>query len=127
MPVKSTQTGGFANDVMAVETVLPAPSPDYEKARRRNGARMHVMLPVVTNAIEGLQRASLTAGLTLPSKYLAPVVVNLVYNEFVHTQPFDAFPPRRPVVQTPSREGADTAHRFSPLSTNILRFDRDRT
>ena len=76
MPVKSTQNGGFANDVMAVETVLPAPSPDHEKARRRNGARMHVMLPVATNAIEGLQRASLTAGLSFPPKYLAPVVVN---------------------------------------------------
>jgi hypothetical protein len=127
MPVKSTQNGGFANDVMAFETVLPAPPPDHEKARRRNGARMHVMLPVATNAIEGLQRASLTAVLTFPPKYLAPVVVNLAYNGFVHTQPFDAFPARRPVVQTPSRDGADTAHCFSPLSANILRFDRDRT
>jgi hypothetical protein len=53
----------FASDVVAVETILPAPSPNHAKEERRNGTRMHVLFPLDANAIEGLQTVSSTVSL----------------------------------------------------------------
>lgn len=115
----------FANDVMATATVLQAPSPDHAKTGRKNEIRMHVVLLLATNAIEGVQGTSFSPGLTF-RKMSNFGCSTLAYNSLVHTQSFDAFPPRRSLVQTPSRNGAEMAHCFSPRTANIS-IDRGRT
>jgi hypothetical protein len=48
---------------MVVKTILPTPAPGYAKTPRKNGVRMHLVLPLATNAIDGSQNRTSTEAL----------------------------------------------------------------